>query len=235
MLMESLAASSLADLYRLYNTIAKKYFPSDMPAVVKEVQIIVSPLQVQRIIGGAFYSGMDANGMTVSKNGMILLYVSPFLLRYPRLMYITMAHEMVHVYCHHKHKETGDGKWLDNHGERFHKVVSDLIGKGLVGVKPNQDIVELPHSYHVACGQVDGGYKFLRFESSSDITNSILVDFGHHCDTSKPLIIGEIRNSIVGVLPFVEHGEIIGEFFSYGPDPVFAMKEPTQYKWPSNK
>lgn len=232
--MEAIANGNLSSLYRLYNMYAKKYFPEDMPLAGRDLTIVVSPLQSQKIIGGAYYEGVDANGMTAMDNGTIVIYISPFLLRYDRLTAMTMAHEMVHAYCQWQYLHSKNIKWLDHHGDSFHKVVAGVIGKGLVGIKPTQDTMQLPHSYPVAMGRsLKGGYVFLRFEVSTDITPDILKEFSKQCDTKRPVVIGEMNNSVIGIFPFVEGGKIVGEFFSYGADPIFKMDNPNSLDWPA--
>jgi len=225
--------SNLAQLHRLYNTYAAKYFPEDMPRAGVDVTIVASPLQVQQRIGESWFEGMDANGMVTSTaNGPIILMVNPFFNRYPRLMAMTMAHEMVHAYCHWQFKKTKDLRWLDNHGERFHKVTADLIGKGLVGVKPSQDLVELPHSYPVLKGHAKkGGYFFLRLDGYDELTENIVNQFRDKCDADAPYYIGEMRNSVVSIFPFVIEDRIVGEFFAYGDDSVLKLNQEKAYKF----
>lgn len=235
-LMEAIAATTVANptaLYRLYNTLAKKYFPSDMPAAGRDVHIIASPLQVQQKIGEGWFEGVDANGMVTSPlNSPILLFVNPFLTRYPRLMYIVMAHEMVHVYCHWQYRQTKDLRWLDSHGPRFHKVVVDVIGKGLDGIKPSQDIVQLPHSYPVLKGHaLTDGYVYLRLDGYNELTREVLKQFAEKCKLDKPYYIGEMNTSIISIFPFVEDNKIVGEFFAYGEDGQLQLRHEQAYNW----
>lgn len=228
---------SASQLYRLYNTIAKRYFlEGEIPqADSRHLAIISSPLIVQKHIGEAFVPGIDANGMVTSlENQPIHLFINPFFVRYPRLLYITMAHEMVHVYCHWQFRHTRDTRWLsDGHGNRFNKMVATLIGRGLVGIKPSQDTVTLPHSYPVAMGRAkDGGYHFIRFDSYAEMTVKVMHDFAQHCDIGRPIVVGEMNSSIISIFPFIDKDTIVGEFFSYGPDPVFKMDKVRAYDWP---
>lgn len=241
MSLESISAAdeiSVSHLHRLYNTIAKKYFrEGELPkADSRELTIIASPLIVQQKIGESYAPGIDANGMVTTESGIIHLFVNPFFVRYPKLLYITMAHEMIHVYAHWQYKLTNDLSWIaDGHGAKFHKTTAMLIGRGLVGIKPSQDTVKLPHSYPIACGHdKHGGFHFLRLDLFSELTPKVIKQFAAHCDTSKPLIVGEMNTSIISIFPFVSNNLIVGEFFSYGPDPVFQMDSPRKLEWPQD-
>lgn len=237
-MMEAIAKSTPSNpvtLYRLYNMLAKKYFPSDMPMAGRDVVITAHPLQVQRAIGGAWHHGIDANGMTVSSenHNQIEVFLNSFLIRYPRLLFITMAHEMCHVYCHYKLKQTKDIRWLDDHGPRFHKVVASVIAKGLEGIKPSQDICTLPHSYPVVQGYALGkeGFVYLRLEDYTELNMNVLSQFSAQCDTSQPYYIGESNSSIVGIFPFVDRGKIQGDFFAYMAGPELALRHVTPHSW----
>ncbi len=236
-LMAAIAASTPSNptaLYRLYNLLAKKYFPENMPRAGHDVHIIANPLQVQQEIGSQWFPGVDANGMVTSPaNSPILLFVNPFFTRYPRLMYMTMAHEMVHAYCHHQYRVTGDVRWLDEHGPRFQKIAEYAASKGLTGIKASQDLVKLPHSYFIIKGHSrHGGFFFLRLEDRNEMSAEIVEEFKRICDSEQPMYIGEMNSSIVSIFPFIEDNKIVGEFTSYGDDPQLKLHGEKAYKWP---
>lgn len=241
MSLESVSAAdviSAAHLYRLYNSIAKKYFREGElpPSNSRELAIIASPLIVQQKIGSQYVRGIDANGLVTTEQGIIHLFVNPFFVRYPRLLYMTMAHEMIHVHAHWQYKLTNDLSWIaDGHGVRFHKMVATLIGRGLTGIKPSQDIAKIPHSYPVVCAHdKQGGYHFLRLDFFDELNDNIIKQLAVHCDTSKPLYVGEMNTSIVSIFPFVIKNKIVGDFFSYLPDAAFQMDSPRKLDWPKD-